>query len=221
MRTLKILAVDDHQLILKGYKYTFADINPAKYNINLTTASSYLEAKQLIETNVYDVAFLDIQIEKPDAENLDGNKTGENIGVLLREVSPKTKIIFQSSFSDSLRISNIFSTVNPDGYIVKTEVSDEVLEKALDNVLSGSTYYSRSAVDVFRKTMTNNIMINDDDKEILYRLSLGIKTKDLVDFVNLSVTSIETRKRKLKFIFDIENENDLALINEAKKRGFI
>tara|TARA_R110002049_G_scaffold69206_7_gene179273 strand:+ start:1364 stop:2029 length:666 start_codon:yes stop_codon:yes gene_type:complete len=221
MRTLKILAVDDHQLILKGYKYTFADINPAKYNINLTTASSYLEAKQLIETNVYDVAFLDIQIEKPDAENLDGNKTGENIGVLLREISPKTKIIFQSSFSDSLRISNIFSTVNPDGYIVKTEVSDEVLEKALDNVLSGSTYYSRSAVDVFRKTMTNNIMINDDDKEILYRLSLGIKTKDLVDFVNLSVTSIETRKRKLKFIFDIENENDLALINEAKKRGFI
>ncbi|MCK0156602.1 response regulator [Cellulophaga sp. F20128] len=221
MKTLNILAVDDHQLILKGYKYTFADINPAKYNINLTTASTYLDAKQLIETNVYDVAFLDIQIEKPDAENLDGNKTGENIGVLLREISPKTKIIFQSSFSDSLRISNIFSTVNPDGYIVKTEVSDEVLEKALDNVLSGSTYYSRSAVDVFRKTMTNNIMINEDDKEILYRLSLGIKTKDLVDFVNLSVTSIETRKRKLKFIFDIENENDLALINEAKKRGFI
>lgn len=141
--------------------------------------------------------------------------------MLLREISPKTKIIFQSSFSDSLRISNIFSSVNPDGYIVKTEVNDEVLEKALDNVLNDSTYYSKSAIDVFRKTMTNNIMINEDDKEILYRLSLGIKTKDLVDYVNLSVTGIETRKRKLKFIFDIENENDLALINEAKRRGFI
>ncbi|MDO6491504.1 MAG: response regulator [Cellulophaga sp.] len=221
MRTLKILAVDDHQLILKGYQYTFADINPAKYNINLTTAGSYQKAKQLIESNIFDVAFLDIQIERPDKDNIDGNKTGENLGILLRDISPKTKIIFQSSFSDSLRISNIFSSVNPDGYIVKTEVNEEVIEKALDNVLNDSTYYSKSAIDVFRKTMTNNIMINEDDKEILYRLSLGIKTKDLVDYVNLSVTGIETRKRKLKFIFDIENENDLALINEAKRRGFI
>lgn len=221
MRTLKILAVDDHQLILKGYQYTFSSINPAKYNINLTIANSYQKAKQLIESNIFDVAFLDIQIEKPDKENIDGNKTGEHLGMLLREISPKTKIIFQSSFSDSLRISNIFSSVNPDGYIVKTEVNEEVIEKALDNVLNDSTYYSKSAIDVFRKTMTNNIMINEDDKEILYRLSLGIKTKDLVDYVNLSVTGIETRKRKLKFIFDIENENDLALINEAKRRGFI
>lgn len=57
MRTLKILAVDDHQLILKGYQYTFADINPAKYNINLTTANSYQKAKELIESNIFDVAF--------------------------------------------------------------------------------------------------------------------------------------------------------------------
>lgn len=217
MRSINILAVDDHELIIRGYELVLQYISINKFTLKLDTANDYDSAIKLLDNNFYDIAFLDIQLDS----QLQGiRKTGEHIGIYIRENSPGTKIVFQSSFDDNLRIQSIFKSVNPDGYIVKTELNDS-LEEAIDKILDGGTFYSPLVQDALRKVISQKIQISDSDREILYHLSQGVKTKDLEDFVNMSASKIERRKRELKSFFDIEKENDMALVREAKSSGFI
>lgn len=221
MRTLRILTVDDHEMTMLGYKFILEDIKMPDCEITVETANSFDKGKQKIEeskSNPFDIIFLDIQLFPAGESQL---KTGEDLGKLARKVVPNTKIIFLSSFSDNFRINSILSSVNPEGYMVKTEIDEESLEEAVKTVLTEPPYYTKKALVAIRTRMANDIHLDDTDKKILYHLSLGVKTKDLVNHVALSLPGIENRKRHLKTIFEVEKRNDKALVEEAKRRGFL
>ena len=222
MKTLRILAIDDHEMTMLGYKFILESINFDGYNIIVDTATSYHAGKKLIEDSVspfqYDILFLDVQLFAP---NEDQPYTGEDLGILARKIVPSSKIVFMSSFSDNFRINSILKSVDPDGYLVKTDIDPKTLEDAVKTIMLDPPYYSSKALGAIRKKMANDIEIDEKDKQILYHLSKGTKNKDLEKFIRLSPSSIENRKRHLKTLFGTENENDLALILAAKNRGFI
>ena len=72
-----------------------------------------------------------------------------------------------------------------------------------------------------RKKITSELEINENDRKILFYLSEGVRTKDLIKKVPLSLASIEKRKSILKKIFEVDRKGDLALIIHARKNGFI
>ena len=218
LKTVHILAVDDHKLILRGYELVLQHISILKFKLKLDVASTFYDAIKLIDKNSYDIVFLDLMLEP--SEKMGGSKTGEDIGIYLREFSPGTKIIFQSSFDDNLRINSVFKSVNPEGYIVKTELNDN-LEEAIDKILAGGTFYSSMVHDAFRKVISQNVQLSENEKEVLRLLSLGVKTKDLNKHTNMSARTVERCKTNIKSLFNIENENDLTLVIEARKRGFL
>ncbi|MEO9513540.1 MAG: histidine kinase [Flavobacteriaceae bacterium] len=222
MKTLRILAIDDHEMTMLGYKFILERIVFEDHSIIVDTANTYEGGKKLIEDSVnsfkYDILFMDVQLFPP---NEDQPHTGEDLGVLARQLVPDTKIVFMSSFSDNYRINSILKSVDPDGYLVKTDIDPKTLEEAVKTVVINPPYYSSKALAAIRKKMTNDITLDEKDKKILYHLSIGTKNKDLEKFIRLSPSSIENRKRHLKSLFGTENENDLALILAAKNRGFI
>lgn len=222
MKTLRILAIDDHEMTMLGYKFILERIVFEGYSIIVDTANTYEMGRKLIEESAnsfkYDILFLDVQLFPP---NEDQPHTGEDLGVLARRLVPETKIAFMSSFSDNYRINSILKTVDPDGYLVKTDIDPKTLEDAVKTITLNPPYYSSKALSAIRKKMTNDISLDEKDKKILYHLSIGTKNKDLEHFIRLSPSSIENRKRHLKSLFGTENENDLALILAAKNRGFI
>lgn len=222
MKTLRILAIDDHEMTMLGYKFILEGIKFDGYNIIVDTATSYQTGKKLIEDSVntfqYDILFLDVQLFAPNEEQ---PYTGEDLGILARKIVPESKIVFMSSFSDNFRINSILKSVDPDGYLVKTDIDPKTLEDAVKTIMLDPPYYSSKALGAIRKKMANDIEIDEKDKQILYHLSKGTKNKDLEKFIRLSPSSIENRKRHLKTLFGTENENDLALILAAKNRGFI
>lgn len=222
MKTLRILAVDDHEMTMLGYKFILERIVFDDHNILVDTANTYESGKQKIEDSLhsfkYDIIFLDVQLFPPNEEQ---PHNGEDLGVLARKIVPDSKVIFMSSFSDNYRINSILKSVDPDGYMVKTDIDPKSLEQAVKTVLYEPPYYSSKALAAIRKRMANNITLDTNDKKILYHLSIGTKTKDLENHIELSNSSIENRKRHLKSIFGTEKENDLALIVAAKNRGFI
>ncbi len=222
MKTLRILAIDDHEMTMLGYKFILDRMVFDGHNIIVDTANSYELGKKMIEESVdsfkYDVLFLDVQLYPPNEEQ---PHTGEDLGVLARKLVPETKIIFMSSFGDSHRINSILRSVDPDGYLIKTDIDPDTLEDAVRTVVLNPPYYSSKALVAIRKKMTTNIDLDEKDKKILYHLSIGTKNKDLENHIRLSPSSIENRKRHLKSLFGTENENDLALILAAKNRGFI
>lgn len=222
MKTLRILAIDDHEMTMLGYKFILERVVFEGYSIIVDTANTYERGKKLIEDSVnsfkYDILFMDVQLFPPNEEQ---PHTGEDLGVLARQLVPETKIVFMSSFSDNYRINSILKSVDPDGYLVKTDIDPKTLEEAVKTVVLNPPYYSSKALGAIRKKMTNDINLDEKDKKILYHLSIGTKNKDLEKFIRLSPSSIENRKRHLKSLFGTENENDLALILAAKNRGFI
>ncbi|MET1259638.1 MAG: response regulator transcription factor [Flavobacteriaceae bacterium] len=222
MKTLRILAIDDHEMTMLGYKFILERIVFDDHNIIVDTATTFEAGKQKIEESAtsfkYDIIFLDVQLFPPNEEQ---PNNGEDLGILARRLVPETKIIFMSSFSDNYRINSILKSVDPDGYMVKTDIDPKSLEQAVKTVVHQPPYYSSKALAAIRKKMSNDIMLDDNDKKILYHLSIGTRTKDLEQHIELSSSSIENRKRHLKTLFGTEKENDLALILEAKNRGFI
>ncbi|WP_297702610.1 response regulator [uncultured Eudoraea sp.] len=223
MKTIRILAVDDHEMSTMGYKFILEDTEFDDFKVFVDTAKTFDAAVEKIENSVnsfqYDILLLDIQL----SQAVEGPaKTGEDIGIFARKVIPKTKIVFMSSFSDNYRINSILKTVDPEGYMVKTEIDQKSLQAMVLTVLNNPPYYTQKALAAIRKKMANDdIVLDEKDKKILHFLSIGTKTKDMVNHVSLSLPSIENRKRHLKSVFGVEKQNDQALITESRNRGFI
>jgi len=219
---VRILAVDDHEMIVLGYKYTLEASTFENYEVVVHTAPSFEAGKVEIESSAkrlpYDIILLDIQMFPESAKEERG---GENLGLLVKKISPTSKVVFLSSFSDSYRINNILKTVNPDGYMVKSEVDQKTLQTMVRTVLDNPPYYTASALRAIRRKLANEDQIDDRDKKILYQLSIGTKTKDISALVAAASSTVENRKRQLKIMLGVENGNDFALIDEARKRGFI
>lgn len=219
---IRILAVDDHEMIVLGYKYTLESTTFENFEVAVHTAPSFEEGKIEIESSAkrlpYDIVMLDIQMFPEDAKE---ERSGEDLGLLVKKISPSSKVVFLSSFSDSYRINNILKNVNPDGYMVKSEVDQKTLQTMVRTVLNNPPYYTAAALQAIRRKMANEDQIDERDKKILYQLSIGTKTKDISKLVAAATTTVENRKRQLKIMLNVESGNDFALIEEARKRGFI
>lgn len=222
MKTIRILAVDDHEMTTLGYRYILEDAEFKGFKVKVEIAKSYDIGKEKIEFSArslrYDIILLDIQLFPPQSKD---PRTGVDLGLLARKIVPKSKIVFMSSFSDNYRINNIFKSVNPEGYMVKSEIDELSLKAMVETVIETPPYYTAGALAAVRRRMSNDILLDDQDQKILYHLSLGVHTRDIGKLIAAATTTVETRKRQLKSIFGVKNANDLALIEEARKRGFL
>ncbi len=218
----RILAVDDHEMTTLGYKYILEGASFDGYEVMVDTSKTFEEAARRIQESEklyrYDIFLLDIQLFGPESKDA---RSGEDLGKLARKVAPNTKLVYMSSFSDAFRIKSILQTTDPDGYMVKSEIDEASLIDMVKKVISDPPYYTASALSVIRKTMANNDLIDETDKKILYHISTGVRTKDISPLLSLSLTTIETRKRKIKTLFGIDDGNDFTLIERAREKGFI
>jgi DNA-binding NarL/FixJ family response regulator len=223
MDIVRILAVDDHEMTTLGYKFILEETEFDGFKVAVETAKSFDGAIEKIDQSVkaapYNIFLLDIQL----SQGVDGPaKTGEDLGIYIRKNSPDSRIVFMSSFSDNYRINSILNSVDPEGYMVKSEIDQMSLQTMVKTVLNSPPYYTQKALVAIRKKMANDdINLDEYDKKILYHLSIGTKTKDMINHISLSLPGIENRKRQLKALFGVEKQNDQALVTESRNRGFL
>lgn len=165
-----------------------------------------------------DLLFLDIQLPPSNDKKI---LSGEHLGKIVKELHPQIKVIVCTNLNDNFRLNNIFKIVNPDGFLVKSDIGFGDLVEAIKRVFSNDVYYSKTLLSLLRKKAINNIVIDEIDIKILYEISNGARMKELIDIVPLTKTGIEKRKRLLKNAFKITSKSDRDLIIEAKEKGFI
>ena len=90
-----------------------------------------------------------------------------------------------------------------------------------ENPPEGSPYYSKSVLELFRKQSSIDYRLDKIDRQLLYEMSIGTKMKDLPKIIPMSMAGLEKRKKHLKEIFEILNNDDRELILKAKEKGFI
>lgn len=219
---LKILMVDDHPIILEGYKKILLDNRSASLGMKIETAISCEEANTKLEASlrsrIFDIIFLDIGL----APSKDGKfLSGEDVGRKIREVSPDSKLAVLTMFAENLRLLTIFKNLKPEAFMVKSDVSSSEFLEAFDNMLQGRSYSSQTVQDLMRKQIVNDYDITKTDREILLHLSKGLKSKDIPKVVPLSLASVEKRKKFMREIFEVEDTRDITLLNRAKELGFL
>ena len=223
MKALKVLIVDDHPIIVEGYKNALLDIDSEKYRLEIDTATSCDSGKEMIEASIdsespYQVVFLDVKLPpSSDGKIL----SGEDLGKLTKEVLPEAKIVILTMFNDNFRIHNILKNVNPDGFLIKSDITSGELVRAFNIVIKDPPYYSHTVTKLLRAHFTSDMMLDDIDRSILFHLSKGVKTKNLPAHIPLSLAAIEKRKRHLKEVFGVDKNNDEKLFEQASKKGYI
>lgn len=214
--TVKLLMVDDHPLILKGYKDVLDRRKPADTTLSTHTANSCKVAWQKLQAQSYDIVFLDINLPPSEDEKF---ISGEDLGESIRREYPHIKIIILTQLEETLHLTNILKNIQPEGFLLKGETNPDLLTTCLDKVLENRSFYSPKIFKLQQKNKSHHFKIDDYDRKLLYYLSIGTKTKDLHRYIPLSTRAIEDRKRRLKDYFDASNNQ--ALLKKAKAEGYI
>ena len=221
--TIRILMIDDHPMIIEGYQNTLQFTKKEHQVLEINIANNCDEAVAFMDKSVksnrpYDVLFVDISLP-PSKDGL--MNSGEDLAIYARDILPKAKIIILTMFDESYRIHNIIKTINPEGFLIKSDLTSSELASAFQAVLHNPPFYSGTVNSHLRKTNESDIVIDDKNRKILYLLSQGAKNKSLATHLNISLSAIEKRKKQLKEIFLVDDGQDETLIKEARKKGFI
>jgi len=220
MHRYTVLIIDDHPLIAEVYENALSNISEkGTQNFDITIVNSCDTALNKIkEAITIDLVFLDINLPKSNDNQF---LSGEDLGLEIRKLLPNAKIIVSTTYNDNYRVHNILKSIKPEGFLIKNDINRKDLVAAVESILEGSPHYSKTVLKLLRTHMGHDFFVDNIDRQILYELSIGTKMIDLPAIVPLSKGGIESRKRKLKEIFSIENENDRVLVQLAKQKGFI
>ncbi|WNH08709.1 response regulator [Thalassobellus suaedae] len=224
IKLFNVLIIEDHPLIVNAYENALKHIskNNRKLEFDIDVASNcdsaYVKIMESSNTQKIDFIFLDIKLPA----SKDGTLiSGEDLGIKIKKVLPKVKIIVATTYNDNYRINSIFKSINPEGFLIKNDLNPKELVLAIESIIENSPYYSKSVVQLMRKQVSNEIIIDDLDRKILYELSRGTKMSELPQIIPLSISGIEKRKRILKELFNLDKKDDRGLIKIAEEKGFI
>ncbi|WP_438963760.1 response regulator [Winogradskyella sp.] len=222
MKHINILMVDDHPIIIEGYQNVLMTTKEEDQTLLIDTANNCDTAQLMINRaskgTPYDVCFFDISL--PASE--DGKyASGEDLALLAQRVIPEAKIIILTMFNESFRIHNIIKEINPDGFLIKSDLTSMELADAFQQILRFPPYYSSTVSNYIKKTISSEIYVDDINRKILHLLSQGVKTKSLSEYIPLSTSAIEKRKKQLKLLFSVSDGKDETLLQEAREKGYL
>ena len=220
-----VLLIDDHPLITSAYKSAFNYIgkrNPSMvFHLDVSHNCDIADKKIdsfISENKNLDVIFLDICL--PASKN--GTiLSGEDLGLKINKLLPETKIIVSTTLNDNYRMHSIFKNLNPDGFLIKNDITPKKLVTAITTVLADAPYYSKTITKLLRKEVSSDFILDDIDRMLLHELSIGTMMKDLPEVLLLSLPAIEKRKNRIKQIFDVASSYDKELLQKAREKGFI
>lgn len=142
-KTIQLLMVDDHPFILQAYKNTLERFKADEYDIINTDADSAKTGYEAIINSSFEfeVAFLDISIPNYPEKNIE---SGIDLALLLREKMPNCKIVLLTMHTEKLKFKYFADAIQPNGLVVKNDLTFEELLLAFEKIISGETYYSET-----------------------------------------------------------------------------
>lgn len=223
MITKNVLIIEDHPLVYNSYLNAFEAIKSNDLEFEIIISENCDDALKKINETIsiskIDLVLLDISIP-PSNDRL--FLSGEDIGIFLRQQLSDIKIIVLTTFNDNFRIHSIIQNINPDGFLVKNDVTFDILMEAINKVILNKTFYSQSVLELGRKLISQPYVIDKIDRQLMYEISKDAKMSELPKKIPMSMGGLERRKRNLKDIFGLRhNATDRELIEKAEEIGFL
>jgi DNA-binding NarL/FixJ family response regulator len=208
---IRIIIVDDHEIFRSGLRMV---INKLGYARVVGEADDGLEFLKLIETVETDLVLMDI--EMPNMNGIEATR-------LAMEKQPSLKIIALTMFKEDAYIQSMMEA-GVKGFLIKN-ISKDVLDRALQAVYNGKTYYSEELWDYFTKAVSkeektvDEINITPREQEVLELLAEGLSNKEIADRMFVSERTIVGHKSNL--MAKTNCKNTVALLAYAIKNKLI
>ncbi len=215
MKTVRILLVDDHEMIRVGIRSYLKD--DRKYEI-VDEASNGIEALEKIKDHQIDLVVMDISMDE-----MDGITCTQEIIKLY----PDAKVLALTMLSENLQIKQMMNA-GASGYLVKNSTELE-LKKAIDIIADGGTYFSKEVTSVImdnlakRKSQTPKrskysieTSLTSREKEVLELVVKEHTNQEIADALFISVRTVDAHKRNL--IEKTEAKNIAGLVMYAVNR---
>lgn len=206
-RDIRILLVDDHDLVLQGLKRIVECSLPEIKNV--CTASSGQEALHLIASQRFNLFVLDMEL--PDISGMD-------IIVRIREKDPRARIIVNTMHEEIWFIKGLIQSA-VDGILFKSIDSTKIAE-AIRRVLDGGTYYCSYAEHVRAQMRRSDEGRREEltlrELDVLKRISEGKNTQEIAQELCVSTNTVDTHRRHLMDKLDARNVADLIMTAISK-----
>ena len=222
LQPMKIVIIDDHPIIIDGYKSILISQEIEKEeNIKLFNSISdamvYLklcfDLKETIDLFVIDYNM------PPDLKNKIYN--GEDLAFHIRTLLPQSKIVILTSIATPILLFEMIHRLQPEGLWLKGDIGVKSFMQYFNYVATGAIVYSDTVKKSFKTVSNYASTIDHHNRKLLLLLNDGVKTKNLPNFLHLSLDTINHRKSHLKEILGLDSCDDVELINKAKSLGLL
>ena len=218
---LHILMIDDHPSMIEGYK-SILSFNDLGLRITTTPAYNCESAYNIIDNTpvfkAFDFAFVDLSLPPYLEKNI---KSGEDLALLIKNKFPNCKIVILTSHAEAFILDDKKKNIAPNGLLVKSDFTADEFLLAFEKIYNNHFYTSRTVVENIAELHEKSAFLDENNRKLITLLAEGVKTKNLPQRMNLSISAIDKRKAQIKYFFKIEKGSDEDIIREAKKHGLI
>jgi len=189
-KKLKIVLVDDHEIITEGLSTLLDTILDCEIIAQLHSGQ---EAVEFMTENDADIIFMDVMMP--------GRINGIKATDLIKASKPKTKVVALTMLSDAGTIKKMI-TAGANGFIIKNSSSKEIL-KAIDIVIRDQFYIHfelrPKLLLSMSKQFEQSFELTEIEYDILGKIVLGKTTNEIASENFRSTETIKShRKRILK-----------------------
>ncbi|MDP2237347.1 MAG: response regulator transcription factor [Bacteroidales bacterium] len=208
---IRVIIVDDHEIFRSGLKMV---INKLGYAKVVAEAADGAEFLRLLEQEETDLVLMDI--EMPVMNGVEATRKAI-------EKYPGIKIIALTMFKEDAYIQSMIEA-GVKGFLIKN-IRKEVLDRALQAVYNGKTYYSEELWDYFTKSVTkeekneSDLSLTRREMEVLALLAEGLNNKEIADRLFVSERTIVGHKSNL--MAKTNTKNTVSMLAYAIRNGLI
>jgi DNA-binding NarL/FixJ family response regulator len=197
-----LLIVDDHEIVRAGIK-RLVENTP---NLNIVAdLGSGEEAYQFLQKNTVDLIIMDVSMP---------GKGGIETTNQIKKRHPKIKIIMLSMHDNAMIIEKAMKA-GADGYILKNDLSDDLLN-AVEKVMNNETIISASVdVNEFKDSLIKDL--NNKEFEIFKSLASGEDLLYIAEKLNISYKTAANYQTSIKQKLNIKNILDFYNLAKENK----
>jgi len=209
MEKIKILLVDDHQIILDGVKTMIVDEEDIDF---VGCARSGKKAYEMVKLHLPDIVISDISM--PDM-------TGIELTAKITELNINSKVLILSMYTTDDYIYNAIKS-GAKGILPKQETNKEMLLEAIRSIHSGEEYYAPTVSQNLMKNYlsslkkgtisenTKKYTLTQREKEILKLYVEGYSNTEVAERLSISIRTVEAHKNNIMQKFEFKSTVEMV-----------
>lgn len=191
MKTIKLILIDDHSMILEGLESFFTNRSDIKIIAKLTNVAqvknfcdSYSPSNDDISVALCDLSF-------KEKQQCDEKEVGFEIVKILNDSNKNIKCIIYSMHNSASYVQYALSAkIGAVGYLLKDADKNCIFE-AVDTVANGKIYLQNEVSINFIKTQSIVQTLTNREKTIAEYIAMDFSTEEIADKLFISKRTVE------------------------------